>query len=72
MDARAPVERRSPAMKTSPHSFRSIERIARSPAFGRLLVGGLVVIFWLAGTGWPDQVYRFTRSQLPAVVVAPR
>jgi hypothetical protein len=59
-------------MKTLPTSFRSIEQIGRSRAFGGLLVGGLVVIFWLAGTGWPDQVYRFTRSQVPAVVVAPR
>ena len=59
-------------MKTSPPSFRSIERIARSRAFGTVLVGGLVVIFWLAGVGGPEKVYPLTRSQLPAVIVASR
>jgi len=57
-------------MKTSPTSFRSLERIARSRAFGSLLVGGLVVIFWLAGAVRPNGIYRFTRSRLPAAIVA--
>ena len=59
-------------MKTSQTSLRSIERIARSRAYGTLLVGGLVVIFWLAGLGRPEKIYRFTRSQTPAVLVASR
>ena len=43
-------------MKTSQTSLRSIERIARSRAYGTLLVGGLVVIFWLAGLGRPEKI----------------
>lgn len=43
-------------MKTSGIRFKSVERIARSRAFGTLVVGALVVIFWLVGPvsqTWP-------------------
>lgn len=55
-------------MKTSQTSLKSFERIARSRGLGSLVVGGLIVAFWLGGHGALYSAYRITSTHAPAVV----
>ena len=67
MDAGRPFETEN-AMKTSETSLKSFEQIARSRGVGSLVVGGLIVAFWLGGHGALYSAYRITSAHAPAVV----
>jgi len=51
-------------------SLKSFERIARTRALGSLLIGGLLVAFWVGGHGALYSAYRITETHAPATVVA--
>ena len=59
-------------MKTSisQTSLKSFERIARSRGLGSLIIGGLLVAFWVGGHGALYSAYRITETHAPATVVA--
>jgi hypothetical protein len=57
-------------MKTRFTSLRSFERIARSRGIGMLLIGGLMVIFWLGGHGVLYSAYHLAGVDVPARVLA--
>ena len=57
-------------MKTSTTQLKSFERIARSRGLGSLLIGGLLVAFWVGGHGALYSAYRITQTHEPATVVA--
>jgi hypothetical protein len=66
MDAGRPFETEN-AMKTQT-SLKSFERIARSREVGSLVIGGLIVAFWLGGHGALYSAYRITSTHAPAAV----
>jgi len=51
-------------------SLKSFERIARARGLGSLLIGGLLVAFWVGGHGALYRAYRITETHAPATVVA--
>ena len=51
-------------------SLKSFERIARTRGLGSLLIGGLLVAFWVGGHGALYSAYRITETHAPATVVA--
>ena len=51
-------------------SLKSFERIARARGLGSLLIGGLLVAFWVGGHGALYSAYRITETHAPATVVA--
>jgi hypothetical protein len=51
-------------------SLKSFERVARSRGIGSLLIGGLLVAFWVGGHGALYSAYRTTETHEPATVVA--
>lgn len=55
-------------MKTAQTSLTSFEQIARSRGLGTLVVGGLLIAFWLGGHGALYSAYRVTSAHAPAVV----
>ncbi|HEY3588232.1 MAG TPA: hypothetical protein VGK85_13820 [Myxococcaceae bacterium] len=55
---------------TSQRSLKSFERIARSRGLGSLIIGGLLVAFWVGGHGALYSAYRITQTHEPATVVA--
>ena len=57
-------------MKTEHSSLKSFERIARSRGLGSLIIGGLLVAFWVGGHGALYSAYRITQTHEPATVVA--
>ena len=59
-------------MKTSisQPSLKSFEQIARSRGLGSLIVGGILVAFWVGGHGALYSAYRITETHAPATVVA--
>jgi hypothetical protein len=57
-------------MKTEHSSLKSFERIARSRGLGSLIIGGLLVAFWVGGHGALYSAYRITETHAPATVVA--
>ena len=59
-------------MKTSKSqtSLKSFERVARCRGLGSLLVGVLLVAFWVGGHGALYSAYRTTETHEPATVVA--
>ena len=57
-------------MKTSTTQLKSFERIARSRGLGSLLIGGLLVAFWVGGHGALYSAYRITETHAPATVLA--
>ena len=57
-------------MKTSENSLKSFERVARSRGLGSLVVGGLLVAFWVGGHGALYSAYRVSETHASATVVA--
>lgn len=57
-------------MKPSQISLKSFERIARNRGLGSLIIGGLLVAFWVGGHGALYSAYRITETHEPASVVA--
>jgi hypothetical protein len=57
-------------MKTELTTLRSFERIAHSHGFGTLLVGALLVIFYLGGHGALYNAYRVAGVDVPSAVQA--
>jgi len=59
-------------MKTfdSQSSLKSFERVARARGLGSLLVGVLLVGFWVGGHGALYSAYRVTETHQTAAVVA--
>lgn len=55
---------------TSQSSLKSFERIARSRGLGSLIIGGLLVAFWVGGHGALYSAYRITQTHESATVVA--
>ncbi|MGZ6139479.1 MAG: hypothetical protein ACXWLA_02345 [Myxococcaceae bacterium] len=55
-------------MKTPETSRKSFEQIARSRGLGSLVIGGLIVAFWLGGHGALYSAYRITSAHAPAAV----
>jgi hypothetical protein len=51
-------------------SLKSFERVARARGVGSLLVGVLLVGFWVGGHGALYNAYRVTETHAPAAVVA--
>ena len=51
-------------------SLKSFEQIARSRGLGSVLIGGLLVAFWVGGHGALYSAYRITETHAPASVVA--
>ena len=51
-------------------SLKSFERVARNRGLGSLLVGGLLVAFWVGGHAALYSAYRTTETHEPAAVVA--
>lgn len=51
-------------------SLKSFERIARARGLGSLLIGGLLVAFWVGGHSALYSAYRITETHAPATVVA--
>ncbi|MGZ3479732.1 MAG: hypothetical protein ACXWLF_12150 [Myxococcaceae bacterium] len=67
MNAGRPFEMEN-AMKTPETSLKSFEQIARSRGLGSLVIGGLIVAFWLGGHGALYSAYRITSAHAPAAV----
>jgi len=67
MNASLPFDRRH-VMKTYESSLKSFERIARARGVGSLVIGGLILAFWLGGHGALYSAYRATSSHAPTVV----
>jgi len=57
-------------MKTSIEQLKSFERVARSRGLGSLVIGGLLVAFWVGGHGALYGAYRITETHAPANFVA--
>ena len=58
-------------MKTSNSaSLKSFEQIARTRGLGSLLIGALLLAFWVGGHGALYSAYRTTETHEPATVVA--
>ena len=59
-------------MKTtnSQASLKSFEQIARTNGLGSLVIGGLLVAFWVGGHGALYGAYRTTATHAPATLVA--
>jgi len=55
-------------MNSSPVSLKSFEQISRSRGLGSLLVGGLIVAFWLGGHGALYGAYRVTGNHTATAV----
>lgn len=59
-------------MKTSnsQNSLKSFERIARARGLGSLIIGVLLVGFWVGGHGALYSAYRITETHAAATLVA--
>jgi hypothetical protein len=55
---------------TSQTSLKSFEQIARSRGLGSLLIGGLLVAFWVGGHGALYSAYRITETHASAAAVS--
>jgi hypothetical protein len=51
-------------------SLKSFEQIARTSGLGSLLIGGLLVAFWLGGHGALYSAYRITQTHAAPTLVA--
>ncbi|RPH70153.1 MAG: hypothetical protein EHM78_12535 [Myxococcaceae bacterium] len=51
-------------------SLESFEQIARTRGLGSLLIGALLLAFWVGGHGALYNAYRTTETHAPATVVA--
>jgi hypothetical protein len=51
-------------------SLKSFEHIARTGGLGSLLIGGLLIAFWLGGHGALYGAYRITQTHAAPTLVA--